>query len=143
MTSTTFLDGRVTMLLGDVRAMLKTLPDDHFDCVVTSPPYWGLRDYGTGRWEGGDIDCAHQRIGADRTPWANSVKGPGNVGKNGSTYANMTKDGRALREVRRCLCRLPDRDGIVSLGASDRHGRCVPRGAAHAETNRCLLDKLW
>lgn len=42
----TFLDGRVTMLLGDVRAMLKTLPDDHFDCVVTSPPYWGLRDYG-------------------------------------------------------------------------------------------------
>jgi DNA modification methylase len=43
---TTFLDGRVTMLLGDVRAMLKTLPADHFDCVVTSPPYWGLRDYG-------------------------------------------------------------------------------------------------
>lgn len=42
---TTFLDGRVTMLLGDVRAMLKTLPDDHFDCVVTSPPYWGLRNY--------------------------------------------------------------------------------------------------
>lgn len=42
----TFLDGRVTMLLGDVRAMLKTLPDDHFDCAVTSPPYWGLRDYG-------------------------------------------------------------------------------------------------
>lgn len=34
------------MLVGDVRAMLKTLPDDHFDCVVTSPPYWGLRDYG-------------------------------------------------------------------------------------------------
>jgi DNA modification methylase len=33
------------MLLGDVRAMLRTLPDDHFDCVVTSPPYWGLRDY--------------------------------------------------------------------------------------------------
>jgi DNA modification methylase len=42
----TFLNGRVTMLLGDVRAMLKTLPADHFDCVVTSPPYWGLRDYG-------------------------------------------------------------------------------------------------
>lgn len=56
----TFLNGRVTMLLGDVRAMLKTLPDDHFDCVVTSPPYWGLRDYGTGRWEGGDPDCEHR-----------------------------------------------------------------------------------
>jgi DNA modification methylase len=55
-----FLDGRVTMLLGDVRAMLKTLPDDHFDCVVTSPPYWGLRDYGTAHWEGGDADCDHR-----------------------------------------------------------------------------------
>ena len=36
----------VTILRGDVRDMLATLPDDHFDCVVTSPPYWGLRDYG-------------------------------------------------------------------------------------------------
>jgi DNA modification methylase len=45
MSAETFLDGRVTMLLGDVREMLKTLPDDHFDCVVTSPPYWGLRSY--------------------------------------------------------------------------------------------------
>jgi len=34
------------MLLGDVRVMLRSLPADHFDCVVTSPPYWGLRDYG-------------------------------------------------------------------------------------------------
>src|SRR5258708_5254012 len=60
MGSETFLQGRVTMLLGDVRAMLKTLPDDHFDCVVTSPPYWGLRDYQTGRWEGGDPECDHR-----------------------------------------------------------------------------------
>ncbi|MGJ8529838.1 DNA-methyltransferase [Maritalea sp.] len=36
----------VVVLTGDVLAMLATLPDDHFDCVVTSPPYWGLRDYG-------------------------------------------------------------------------------------------------
>lgn len=44
--SETFLDGRVTQYIGDVRAVLKSLPPDHFDCVVTSPPYWGLRDYG-------------------------------------------------------------------------------------------------
>lgn len=36
----------VRILVGDVRARLAELPDDHFDCVVTSPPYWGLRDYG-------------------------------------------------------------------------------------------------
>jgi hypothetical protein len=36
----------VSILIGDVRDKLRTLPADHFDCVVTSPPYWGLRDYG-------------------------------------------------------------------------------------------------
>jgi DNA modification methylase len=36
----------VRILIGDVRAKLAELPSDHFDCVVTSPPYWGLRDYG-------------------------------------------------------------------------------------------------
>lgn len=35
----------VNVLIGDVIEQLKTLPDDHFDCVVTSPPYWGLRSY--------------------------------------------------------------------------------------------------
>lgn len=41
-----FLDGRMTQWCGDVRQVLERLPADHFDCVVTSPPYWGLRDYG-------------------------------------------------------------------------------------------------
>jgi len=27
--------------------------------VVTSPPYWGLRDYGTAEWIGGDAECDH------------------------------------------------------------------------------------
>jgi site-specific DNA-methyltransferase (cytosine-N4-specific) len=26
--------------------VLADFPDEHFQCVVTSPPYWGLRDYG-------------------------------------------------------------------------------------------------
>lgn len=36
----------VRILIGDAREVLRTLPSDSFDCVVTSPPYWGLRDYG-------------------------------------------------------------------------------------------------
>ena len=36
----------VTILHGDCRAILPTLPGGLFDCCVTSPPYWGLRDYG-------------------------------------------------------------------------------------------------
>lgn len=35
-----------TILQGDVLQVLRTLPDDHFGCVITSPPYYGLRDYG-------------------------------------------------------------------------------------------------
>ena len=35
-----------TILVGDVREQLKTLPDNSIQCCVTSPPYWGLRDYG-------------------------------------------------------------------------------------------------
>ena len=34
------------ILIGDVREKLKELPDRSVHCVVTSPPYWGLRDYG-------------------------------------------------------------------------------------------------
>ena len=36
----------VRILIGDVCARLWQMPDDQYDCVVTSPPYWGLRDYG-------------------------------------------------------------------------------------------------
>ena len=34
------------ILVGDVIEQLRTLPDQSVQCVVTSPPYWGLRDYG-------------------------------------------------------------------------------------------------
>ena len=39
-------DGQVKLLQGDVRAVLRDLPADSVNCVVTSPPYWSLRDYG-------------------------------------------------------------------------------------------------
>ena len=31
---------------GNCLTVLKTLPDNSVDCCITSPPYWGLRDYG-------------------------------------------------------------------------------------------------
>ncbi len=34
-----------TLLQGDTRQVLRTLPEASVQCVVTSPPYWGLRDY--------------------------------------------------------------------------------------------------
>lgn len=44
---------------GESLEVLRTLPDNSVDCCVTSPPYWGLRDYGTATWIGGDAECDH------------------------------------------------------------------------------------
>ncbi len=55
------------VICGDALSTLKTLPDASVHCCVTSPPYYGLRDYGTARWEGGDANCEHtiSRAGTD------------------------------------------------------------------------------
>lgn len=45
----------------DVRDGLDSLPDGCVQTVITSPPYWGLRDYGTATWVDGDPACTHQR----------------------------------------------------------------------------------
>jgi site-specific DNA-methyltransferase (cytosine-N4-specific) len=52
--------GPATLYTGDAGHVLATLPDASVDCVVTSPPYFALRDYGTGRWMRGRRDCLHQ-----------------------------------------------------------------------------------
>lgn len=49
------------VLLGDCLDILPTLLESSVQCCVTSPPYWGLRDYGTRRWYGGDAACEHDR----------------------------------------------------------------------------------
>lgn len=49
----------IKTIIGDCREVLKTLADESVHCVVTSPPYWGLRDYGTAKWDGGDPECDH------------------------------------------------------------------------------------
>lgn len=46
---------------GDCLEVLKTLSSESVNCCITSPPYWGLRDYGTGEWIGGDGNCSHKR----------------------------------------------------------------------------------
>jgi len=53
-------DGQVALHQGDVREVLREMPAESVQCVVTSPPYWGLRDYGTATWDGGDAECNHE-----------------------------------------------------------------------------------
>jgi len=35
-----------TLKIGDATRLILNEPNNFFDCVMTSPPYWGLRDYG-------------------------------------------------------------------------------------------------
>lgn len=38
-------DEDIKIIIGDTRKELKIFPDNFFQCCITSPPYWGLRDY--------------------------------------------------------------------------------------------------
>ena len=53
------LGGRVRLIKAN--ALSIPLEDETVNCCVTSPPYWGLRDYGTGNWVGGDSGCGHTK----------------------------------------------------------------------------------
>ncbi len=64
-----------TILTGDVLDMLRTLPDASVQCVITSPPYWGLRDYGV----------------------------PGQIGLEPTPAAYVARMVEVFREVRRVL----------------------------------------
>lgn len=48
---------QVDIRIGDCRELLAAMPDQSVNCVVTSPPYFGLRDYGHDR-----------QIGLEQTP---------------------------------------------------------------------------
>ena len=45
------------IICGDSLEVLKTFESESVDCIITSPPYWGLRDYGV---EG--------QLGLEKTP---------------------------------------------------------------------------
>lgn len=90
----------------DVRESLKGLPDNHFHCVVTSPPYWGLRNYLSD-----DNPLVGSEIGRDDTL--------------GEYLHNMVEVFRGARRVLRD-------DGVlwVNIGdsyASDKDGTLKPK----------------
>lgn len=92
------------VLCGDVLEMLRRLPDGCVQCVVTSPPYLGLRDYRlpASVW-GGDPGCAHQ--------WGDHLtsKGPGSDLNSGFNERWGNSPGQKRQES--------GRPGVVSRGA--------------------------
>lgn len=59
------------IIQGDVVAVLRQLPEQSIHLVCTSPPYWNLRRYGEGKWEGGDPTCEHKTGRAARGGYDN------------------------------------------------------------------------
>lgn len=108
---------------GDCIEVLKTFPDESVDCCITSPPYWGLRDYG--------VDG---QLGLEKTPEeyvANMVKVFGEVK-------------RVLKKEGTCWLNLGDsyasawaagRRSVVGQGS--RSGRRVQMGNGLKEKDLC------
>lgn len=58
----------IEFIQGDCREKIKEINDNSIHCVVTSPPYFGLRDYGDAKWQGGNINCKHDTGGRKQVP---------------------------------------------------------------------------
>lgn len=94
-------DTAPAILEGDVIDLLRSLPSDSIHCVVTSPPYWGLRDYGLRpvRW-GGKARCEHE-WGPTQPPRHRGAQGvTGEVSRENAEVAYDASGGGSI--CRRC-----------------------------------------
>ena len=123
------------ILVGDCIEVLATLPSGHFHTCITSPPYWGLRDYGTAEWEGGDAECDHRspaQEASDRTalrvmrlcPKCGARKTDKQLGLEPTPAEYVAKMVAVFREVRRVL--RDDASLWLNLGSSYASGDIHP-----------------
>jgi len=76
------------IICGDALTELRKLPSESVHCCVTSPPYWGLRDYGTAEWQGGEADCNHKDSNQTRGNIPGTKQATNNNGE-GGTFADV------------------------------------------------------
>lgn len=105
-----YTDEHIQLYLGDALAVARELPTGAADCIVTSPPYYGLRDYGTeGQYGLEESPAAYvetmrtlfaelRRVLADDgTLWLNLgdsyYSGRGNPGPNADDRKNQSRRG--------------------------------------------------
>src|SRR5437773_6108685 len=91
------------VLIGDVRLALPSLASESVHMVCTSPPYHGLRDYGTAAWEGGDPECEHKGQERYYTMQGASSCSTEAFSEAGAENAERLKKAR-WREKGDCLC---------------------------------------
>ena len=85
-------DGRVVLHQGHVLDVLREMPNESVHCVITSPPYWGLRDYQLEPqvW-GGDPACAHE--------WGEEIMSRQQTGGTGKSTLGEASGGHAISEA--------------------------------------------
>jgi len=106
------------IICGDSFKVLKTIPGESIDCVVTSPPYWALRDYGVTGQIGLEssieeyldkliliFDEVKRVLKRQGTGWVNF----------GDTYANKTKGGHRNKVQNNIFDSLTERSVIPKL----------------------------
>lgn len=85
----------------DCLETLKRLPDQSINCCVTSPPYYGLRDYGTAKWEGGEPNCDHKsaklKSRYDYSLESSPIQDGNKKGTDAPKYMNVCPDCGAIR----------------------------------------------
>lgn len=85
------------IICGDAVKVLKTIPDESIDSVITSPPYWALRDYGVKGQIGleSTIEECLEKLITVFDEIKRVLKPSGMCWVNfGDTYANKTKGGQ-------------------------------------------------
>jgi DNA modification methylase len=77
---------------GDCIETMRGLPDGCVQTCVTSPPYYGLRDYGTATWEGGSAECDHRKnpeAYSDKAMAKSTIGAHSNTGHAQEGYKNV------------------------------------------------------
>jgi DNA methylase len=113
------------ILVGDVRERLKELPDASVDCIITSPPYWNLRNYGHDKQIGAEatVDAWADQIAAVASEYGRVLTPTGSLWLNlGDSYARTPSEGAS----RKSLLMGPEPSGpspgVVWLDAAKHRG---------------------
>lgn len=119
-----------TIYQGDCLSVLKEMKGGSVHCIVTSPPYWGLRDYGTGEWEGGDAGCDHIAPPSGVRQKGVLLVGSGN-------RDGFSSDGQFKHVCRRCGARRLDKQ----LGLEKLHD-CLALLRGKEPCGECYVCKV-
>jgi site-specific DNA-methyltransferase (adenine-specific) len=90
------------VLVGDARTRLAELPDGVADCIITSPPYWALRDYGHDGQIGSEssVDAWADEIASVCNQLGRVLAPTGALWLNlGDSYARAPRDGAGKKSL--------------------------------------------